>query len=73
MKLTFKNSLHEIWDNDDSSIRVAINEDCTMGGKKYYSVVVKHRGQKGITLATRCTYQKALELVESNCKMEEQS
>ena len=57
MKKVFEDSTTEIYETE-SGIIIGIIKDHSM--KNYYNVTVKNPNEKGKTVATRCTYQKAM-------------
>ena len=58
MTLVHKDTRIEAYDREDGC-RVVLERDNTP--KHYYSVFIKRPGEKGKTIATKCTYETAIE------------
>lgn len=58
---TYKDSKTEIWETD--TYIFGITSDCSF--KRYYNVSVREKTAKGKTIATRCTYEKAMSLIKN--------
>lgn len=64
MKRTFKNSLNELWENEKGDMVGIFCDDCIKTRKSYFHVVVREAGwERGKTVATRCTYETAMQIV----------
>lgn len=59
MKKVFEDSTTEIYETENGSV-IGIYKDNSL--KQYYTVTVKQIGSKVKTVATRCTYKKAMQI-----------
>lgn len=61
MKKVYEDSTTEIFETDTHIF--GIIKDNSM--KNYYSVSAREKGKKGKTIATRCTYEKAMNIIKN--------
>lgn len=62
MRLMAKNDLCEVYDTD-AGTRVVLQRDNSSRGI-YWSVYIKHDDLKGRIVATRCNYEKAIDIAK---------
>lgn len=58
----YETSTSETYKTNNGTI-IGIDKDNSI--KKYYTVFVKEPNKKGKTVATRCTYEKAMQIVNA--------
>lgn len=61
MTLTFKSEYMEVYESETKI--AAIYKDNSL--KSFYTVAARTKGEKGKTLATRCSYEKAINIVKT--------
>lgn len=62
MKRVYKDSTTEIFETENATVFGIIKDNSK---NNYFNVTARRNGEKGKTIATRCTYDKALEIINN--------